>query len=180
MSPTRTMTSLRWLYVVLMPSACVTSTRLPPHTSQKTAVTVPSRAATTGVPSGTEMSVPLWKSFCLVSGAIRHPKRPPSSTTTGWAGAMMVLTGSSPSKVAGARVLGATGDVSPAPLPEPLEPEPLPDPAAPAPPAPEARGPEPPGAISTALRTNVPGAVTGTSWDAAIAAWSGTTANREA
>ena len=61
-SPSRTMILLRWLYVVFMPLAWETSTRLPPHTSQNTAVTVPSRAATTGVPSGAEMSVPLCSS----------------------------------------------------------------------------------------------------------------------
>ena len=128
-SPSRTMTSLRWLYVVFMPFAWETSTRLPPHTSQNTAVTVPSRAATAGVPSGAEMSVPLWNSRWPVSGAVRQPNSPPLSTTTGCAGAIRVLTGSSPSKVAGARVLGATEEAAPLPVPGPPT---APDPPAPA------------------------------------------------
>ena len=147
-----------------MPFAWETSTRLPPHTSQKTAVTVPSSAATTGVPSGAEMSVPLWSSYCPVSGAVRHPNSPPFRTVTGWAGAISVLTGSFPSNVAGAWVEGARDET---PLTPPVEPV-------------EDAGEDaaPPSAFGAALPATENDA--GTTLDSSIAAWSATEANRDA
>ena len=108
--------------MVLSPSAWVTSTRLPPQTSQNTAVTSPSAAATTGSPAAAETSVPLWNSRSPRSGAIRHPKVPPVRTAPGVVGAMRVLTGSSPEYSLGACRPGRTVEAafraaSPGPVP---------------------------------------------------------------